>query len=429
MRTRLLSVVAAVLTTTTFTYAAPSSRLLYLHRCGVDDCVVTRGAENSRTNTSSIAQGRLGSFTQSDATWNEMIACVKRTYAPFDIQITEVDPGAAPHFEMMVGGSGDQIGFTTAYAGVAPLTCFEVPNGIGFAFDRWGADPYQLCASVAHESGHMFGLTHVLLRSDPMGFDPSQSFQRYFQPEDAACGETEPRPCDCHNATTQNSVELLLAMFGVGVATAPTIDIAYPRAPKPVQPGFTIRIDAVDDLGVASVDVQLDGAPLATLHDRPYKLVTDDRIAPGQHTLTVTAIDHGGTAGVATTSFVMGPPCTAAAGCSDGDVCVSGLCIAGPNLEGGLGTACIRDSDCLSEQCVATTDHERQCVAACSLDAADSCPTDFACIAAGDSGVCWMVGSSGCCQAGTGTPIGTVIGALGVLGLALRSRRRPGPRT
>src|SRR5690606_18180825 len=77
------------------------SRLIYLNNCkgettstGAPGCRITRGTNNSRTNTSSIASGNLSAYTGSDATWDAIVQCVRETYAPFNVTITDIDPGS-----------------------------------------------------------------------------------------------------------------------------------------------------------------------------------------------------------------------------------------------------------------------------------------------------------------------------------------------
>ena len=63
--------------------------------------------------------------------WNSLAACIKTALAPFPIDVTDVDPGSAPHFELV---------FTTAYwagdvgtTGIVPDSC-RPGHQIGFLF-------------------------------------------------------------------------------------------------------------------------------------------------------------------------------------------------------------------------------------------------------------------------------------------------------
>lgn len=401
--------------------ATPSSRLIYVHRCPITGCIVRLGADDSRTDTSSIAKGTLKAFTQGDDVWNEMMACVRATYAPFNIGVTDVDPGNVPHYEHMVGGRPGDLGFQNGVGGVAPFDCGEIPNAISYTFDVWGPSPEVICGVVAQETAHAFGLTHELNPSDPLTY-LNGPYPKRFQPTDSQCGEFQARACEC-GGTTQNSVEHLLALFGAGVPTPPVIDVKYPTEGRTVQPGFTVKVDATDDLGVASVEIKVDGASKGMVTKPPYNLVAPRDIAEGPHALQVIATDVRGTTGAKTVNIVMGPPCTAAAGCSDGDVCVAGGCVAGPDRPGGIGSFCQADTECLSGRCVSDTEGNRQCVEACDVNAPGACPNDFECVPAGATGVCWMTGGTGCCESGRGSGLPAALFGLGVLALAVRRRR------
>jgi MYXO-CTERM domain-containing protein len=214
-------------------------------------------------------------------------------------------------------------------------------------------------------------------------------------------------------------------MFGPGIPTAPLIDIKSPAAGKTVQPRFKIKVDATDDLGIQRIELKIDGVVRGMLTMPPYELVAPDGIAEGNHMLEVIATDNRGTPGSKSVDFILGPPCTAAAGCSGGDVCVSGSCVAGPGVPGGLGDFCQVDTECLSGRCLADTAGNRACVEACDINNAGSCPNDFACIAAGAAGVCWPSeggGCLGCASAGSGAAWPVLFG-LGILVLATRRRR------
>ena len=89
----------------------PISHTLYLNDCLPNGCLVQPGFDDSRTNHSSIAQqpSVLSAYGHGEAHWNELVACVRETFAPFDIDIVTDDPGQADHFEVMIGGSYAQL--------------------------------------------------------------------------------------------------------------------------------------------------------------------------------------------------------------------------------------------------------------------------------------------------------------------------------
>ncbi|MCX5746312.1 MAG: Ig-like domain-containing protein [Proteobacteria bacterium] len=403
-------------------HVGPSSRIIFMRRCPSSGCLITAGPiDDSRTNTSSIAERDtvIGPFSQGDAVWAGLMTCMRATYAPFDVTITDVDPGSTPHFEHVVGGQPSDLRSDIPNAGgVAPSTCTEIPNAITYTFDRYGNSSNYLCWTAAQETAHAFGLDHELLPTDPMTYIDG-SLPKRFQPEAASCGESAPRQCSC-TAGKQSSYETILALFGPGAPTPPTVTIRSPDAGL-VQPHFVLRVDAMDDVEVARVELWIDGASTGVVAtETPYRLTAPDGIAAGAHHVEARAYDIANTEAIAAIDVEMGPPCTAAAGCTDGDVCVLGVCIAGPSISGGLGDRCQANTECVDDQCVESADRTQVCVAACDGTAA-SCPSGFECLA--DAHVCWPTPDAGCCSSG-GDPRGPIALSLGALALVVRRRRR-----
>ncbi len=406
--------------------AEPSSRLIYIRRCPDTGCILQPGSEDdSRQDISSLAMGTvtIGPFTRGDAVWNAMMDCVRATYAPFNIGVTDVDPGNVPHYEHIVGGHNNDLRNDIPGAGgVSPFTCNDIPNAITFTFDVWGNNANQICAVVAQETAHAFGLEHELNNADPMTY-LNGPLPKRFQAADASCGEYDARPCDCSSGM-QNSYEYLLAMLGPGAPTPPSVSITSPSANKKVQPHFITHVDATDDVAVEHVELIVDGNMVASTTEAPYELVAPD-LPEGMHTLEAKAFDVQGTPATSEPVAIdLGPPCTAAAGCEGTDVCVMGLCVAGPDAPGGLGVFCQADTECLSHHCVTDgASGEAYCVEGCDLSAG-SCPNDFECVATGASnGVCWPNASGGCCDAGGHGGPGAMLLGLGVMTLVFRRRR------
>jgi hypothetical protein len=194
------------------------SHVMFLNDCKPNGCTVFPGKDDSRSNHSSIVDAPvfLAAFPGGPEKWNQVVSCVQRLYAPYNLQLTTTDPGSAPHFELMFGGHPSSIGLDTA-GGVAIATC---PNGvrdntIAFVFAGFIADADALCWVAAQESGHMFGLDHTLEPNDPMTWLQPPVLKPAFQNVDATCGESldRPRACGCARPS-QNSHEVLLATFG-----------------------------------------------------------------------------------------------------------------------------------------------------------------------------------------------------------------------
>jgi hypothetical protein len=407
-----------------------SSRLVFLHRCpdGVG-CIIKQGTDDSRTDTSSIANGQvlLKGFTQGDDVWNETVACVKKTFEPFNIMVTDQDPGSGtPHFENMVGGRASDLNRSDLQnaGGVAPFDCSEIPNAIVYTFDVYGPDALSLCWTSSQEIAHAFGLDHSFVQKDPMTYLPGDLPKR-FRDEEAECGEFQFRACQCGGAK-QNSYRKIVTLFGPGAPTPPTITLNRPTDGSKVQPGFQVSVDAQDDIRVEKVEVSIDGTSIgmATLYNGKFwELNAPKDLPQGPHTVEVKATDVQGVPGTSTFTVDEGPPCKASSGCAGDDVCVEGLCVPGPAASGGLGSVCQADTECLSHHCTDGGEALKYCTEACSPGNAASCPSEFECLAAGASGVCWPNPDAGCCDAGT-APQGSILLGLGVGALVIRRRRR-----
>lgn len=221
------SLVVVALLASTHAAAAPTpatrarSRIVYLNRHGA---VISPGVNDSRAQRSSVVdeQRAIPPWHGSEDAWAAIIACMRETWSRFDVEVTDVDPGAEDHLEAILGGSPGDAGLPSDVTGAAPQAadCSVVEDGIALTFTAiLPADPGQVCAVTSHELGHLYGLDHELLAADPMSYVP-YSGKREFQSVDATCGETTARPCTC--GATQNTVELLrtrLGSAGEGVTT------------------------------------------------------------------------------------------------------------------------------------------------------------------------------------------------------------------
>lgn len=196
------------------TPAADAAGMVFLERC-VGNCVYQAGPDNSCTNRSSILSGlrTISPFDHGDEAWQQLVACVQGSLAPFDITVTDVDPGCpGPFWEMVVAGSPEEIGQPSNVAGVAPFTCGVIPNAPGFAFANTHIDMLALCWTVTHEFAHLLGADHQLRASDPMTY-LTGCLPKRFAAAAAECGDGVPRLC-CGGPATQVSSEIVRAAVG-----------------------------------------------------------------------------------------------------------------------------------------------------------------------------------------------------------------------
>ncbi|MFO0725882.1 MAG: Ig-like domain-containing protein [Myxococcota bacterium] len=285
------------------TRTATSPAILYLNRCR-GGCFVEPGPDDSRLGYSSIVAfpAHFPEFPATDTTWNEMVRCVKELYLPFDIEVTDVDPGDAPHFMNIVAGTPALIGAPIDAGGIAPFACVPLENAISFTFaGLYGDRPEELCVVVGQESGHAFGLDHELLCQDPMTYlDPCG--KHYFRRADAHCGEHSPRECKC-GQPFQNSYLQLMSTFGPRPSRLnlpPSVRIVRPEKKAKVQPLFGVVVAATDDRVVDHVDLSVDGRPIGTSTQSPYVFTAPADLALGTHHLRAEAFDDEGTMQYAT---------------------------------------------------------------------------------------------------------------------------------
>ena len=415
--------------------AEPPSRLIYLNNCiATNGCTIRPGFESSINDTSSIIN-QTANITEFNApeVWDEILQCVRDTYAPFNISVTDVDPGNVPHWENIVAGSPTQAGQPNGVGGVSPYdfnSCSIISNSITYTFANiYNGDVNDICWTVAQETAHSFGLDHEYLQSDPMTY--IYGGEKRFQDVDAQCGEDGPRDCYCP-WNLQNSVEILNQIFGPSTPTPPDVTITDPTFGANVTPTFVVRAQIDDPNGVARAQLEIDGNTVGVPATNQPWVFNATNLTEGTHHITVVATDNQGTEGSASIDVVVGPPCETPGDCTDQGAnltCVDGRCVPGEGADGGLGDTCEDGGDCLSGQCASNSDgSEKYCVEFCE-PGNNGCPGDFGCKDLGNgSGVCWPGAGDGggCLDAGNsgGVPtlpigIGLALGAL-----VLRRRRR-----
>ena len=286
--------------TSTTSNGLARSRTIYLNRTGA---TLTPGQNNSQANTSTVVSRtyQVPGWNANALQWAETVACMKEIWAPFDVTITDIDPGTTPHIEAIFARSPADVGITDEIGGISPFTsnCSVIEQSIVFAFtDNLGSRTRTICEVMSQEVAHSYGLDHELLASDPMTY-LSYSGNRTFQSTDASCGESTARPCGISGSScraTQNSVALLRERVGDANRDnqAPLVAITSPADSATVAAGFSISATASDNVAVRSVAFYLDGDLAATRTAAPYTLTTDPELAAGSHTIVVEATDADG---------------------------------------------------------------------------------------------------------------------------------------
>jgi cysteine-rich repeat protein len=195
--------------------------LLYLNRCS-GGCSFAPGIDNSIDDRSSLVSSisSISPYLWGDASFEEVLECVRDMYAPFGVTVIHSDPGAVPHLEIVVAGYPDEIGLGAGTGNVAPFSCGFVENGVAFAFANLYGDARQsICESAAQASGSLVGLDHAYSCPDTMTY-LSGCGPKGFTDADVPCGEFGARTCAC-GGITQNSYQSLLGLYGASSLAVP----------------------------------------------------------------------------------------------------------------------------------------------------------------------------------------------------------------
>jgi hypothetical protein len=440
------------------------SHILFINRCK-GGCVVKSGASDSRYDTSDVGQGTLAAYPYGDNNWNSVMTCVKSVMSPFNIQVTDVDPGTVDHFEVMVGGNACDLNFTgcQSVAGIADFAQNGgyFPDALVFDFTMSGTgQPLYDCGVIAQEIAHSWGLDHVVAHNDPLTYNTYQMPLAYHDgavcgsdcqidgsgqcvsPFNAPCSgscagflsnETATHTCFGTGTPTQDEVKIIKALFGPAGAAAPTVTITAPAVGKAVQPGFEVDATCTSADGVQELDFSVDGVQKATLTTSPAKFTAPSTLTDGSHTISILCATNLQATATAMQTVIVGEACMVDSDCTkQGYICYEGACIAGPNATGGLGNGCTKNADCSSNTC-ASDGTTSACVVPCDTSM-DHCPTGFGCLGVGTmgtSGVCFPGAAhgdsgGGCCETGHGGPASPVLlsGTIAALWITRRRRRK-----
>jgi MYXO-CTERM domain-containing protein len=124
------------------------------------------------------------------------------------------------------------------------------------------------------------------------------------------------------------SVRVIVEPEGPGPDTqAPQVTINTPAALSKVPTKLTVEATILDNVGVTSAEVFVDGAAAATKSQAPWAFPVE--LTPGQRTIKVVAKDAAGNAGEASVTITVQKPGEKApygSPCNGPADCVSGLC-------------------------------------------------------------------------------------------------------
>ncbi len=266
--------------------------ILYVNREGG---AFTPGEPNdSRENVTSVPDQTVAvdPWEVGDDAWQELMTCVDELFAPFDIAITDADPGSDPHIEAVLGSDPTSFGLLPTVAGVSPFlsNCGIIDNSIVFVFPSVvGDDPRRLCETVAQEVAHSFGLDHQYLCEDPMTYLTGCG-NKQFLFQESVCGEFEQRDCKC--SRSQNSARMLLDRVGRG--DRPALWLTEPSPGDVLAAGFVVQA-AITHAPLA-LELYVDGVLVDAAEPddtgESYQLIdfdTRDSLRSGTHTVELFA--------------------------------------------------------------------------------------------------------------------------------------------
>jgi hypothetical protein len=415
------------------------SKIIFLNRCE-GGCTIEPGINDARYNKSSIPDmtSYVTEFRHDDATWDAIVKCVQEVYAPYDIEVTDVDPGQnVYHHEAIVAGTPDQIGLGDGVGGVAPSQCTPVNNVISYTFaNYYPAAPITICGVIAQESAHSFGLEHAFDCSDPMTYLPACGRQ-FFRDSLTPCGEFEAlEQCQC-GGSFQNSHRWLKTVLGETTKPlpGPVVEVITPGEGDEVQDGFRVHVEADDMRGLRRLELHINGTMYATVDGKPndssYQLVAPDDLADGVLDVEVIAFNDIDVPTVVAFTVTKGSPCQRAEDCRSGQECGDGRCFF-PPATGALGDTCDDNRDCVSGLCPRSGD-QAYCSEPCFPTNTPTCPDGFTCVeVATNEGVCWPAeeeSGGGGCRAGVGRSgrggagLALMLAAMAML-VGARPRRR-----
>jgi hypothetical protein len=458
--------------------ADTESNIIFVNRCVGGCTVIASSVNNASTQQSTIPQGfpdgtkiALAAFPYSDTSWNLVMSCVKEIYSPYNVVVTDQDPGpTVVHTEIIVTGSDPVTTLNLqGAAGISPISPDHTPfnNNLAYAFaSDYADDPainrpyglYDLCATIGQETAHSFGLDHEFECTDPMTYKNPCGGIKYFRNQDFQCGAYAASDCNCCFSSgpgqqcnpgcqdagpTQNSHQRLLGVFGAGQSTTPppVVSITSPADGDHVSANFPVVVNSSSKRGTAAVKIFLNGylwvekdpgfdpagGPTAPIYAPTYVVITPTAVPDGVIDVEAQACDDLGSCTSAKLTVTKGAPCADASTCAKGQKCDAGKCYWDPPAAQ-LGDACSFPQECVSGLCIGDGTND-VCSQTCFVGGINQCPSGFTCTlnAQGTQAYCFADsgGGGGCCSAGDSAATAVAAqGGLAVLVIAVGFRRR-----
>lgn len=297
------------------------SRVVFLERATI---TIQPGSDDSTHATSALVTSptTVNGWIPTQPRWEELLTCLREVWSPFQVEITDLDPGGLPHITAVLGGTPQQLGLPADTAGAAPFAqdCGVVENAMVFAFvpSLKTRSIQQSCLLISQQVATAYGLDHVTSLDDVMSVHDAT--HKTFTDVVADCGTDWERPCGASAypscRSSQNAMQLLYARVGKYIVDEdpPLVRITAPAHGSTVVPGFVVDAIATDrdpiEVGILEIDAQV----VAMIEGPgPYEF-DPGSLSEGQHVLTFIATDGEGISEVSHTIHVTQPG--RSAGCS-----------------------------------------------------------------------------------------------------------------
>lgn len=170
----------------------------------------TPGPDDATTNTAALDMARTLAPWTGTAT-SEILDCMEAGLAPFNIRVTDVDPGTTPHHETVF--TSDVYWYGAGAKSLATV-CQAGTNSVTFAFGPLASEPAQAICDIALAS-FAINVAQLSYTTDCHDIVSQQTGcgPKTWASTPVPCGDDSPQPCFC-GGTEQSSLDRMLAVFG-----------------------------------------------------------------------------------------------------------------------------------------------------------------------------------------------------------------------
>jgi hypothetical protein len=283
--------------------------------------IVHGSMDDSHTNTSFIEPAAVDYAPYGDATVRAaLVQAVRLDWSPYAVTLTEFRPIGGDYVMAVVSPTNPYAGQA---AGIAPLDCMDAwtRNNVVFAF-HGANDGYAIneqARTIGQEIAHSVGLEHTMEPTDIMSYaygpadywfvDTCMDILTTDFSDQIWCSAQHELFCP---EEQQNSHLELVMLLGTSApdTQSPVLSIVAPLDDQSFDPGasFTIVVEAIDDIGIAEIELFSNGASVALDDASPWSWDVH-QIPAGEYELYAQARDHAGNVAVSdVVTILVGEP-------------------------------------------------------------------------------------------------------------------------